>query len=269
MTARENRLWEGLPQITLESGWGMPELPREEQLAAAFVDLADTLVQEFDVIGFLHSLAEHCVALLDVAAAGVLLATPSGQLVDAAASDERTRLLELASIEWDEGPCRDCFMTGKQVSDVRLATRAAELRWPRFAPRAVRAGFTSVVAAPLRLHDQVIGALNLFRDRPGPLDEAQLRLGQALADTATIGVLQQRAVSEQMTVTAQLQAALDSRVIIEQAKGYLAHRRDISVEEAFTLMRLHAREHRSRLTEIARQILQGTADASLLKRRDQ
>ncbi|QEU93379.1 GAF and ANTAR domain-containing protein [Streptomyces kanamyceticus] len=247
----------------------MPELPREERLAAAFVDLADTLVQDFDVIGFLHSLAEHCVELLDVAAAGVLLATPGGQLVDAAASDERTRRLELASIEWDEGPCRDCFRSKRQVSDVLLATPAAQMRWPRFAPRAVELGFTSVVAAPLRLHNQVIGALNLFRDQPGPLGDAQVKLGQALADTATIGVLQQRAVSEHMTVTAQLQAALDSRIVIEQAKGYLANRRDTGVEEAFTLMRRHARDHQTRLTEIARQVLEGTADASLLTRREQ
>ncbi|MFF1377211.1 ANTAR domain-containing protein [Streptomyces sp. NPDC058308] len=246
----------------------MLEPPREEQLASAFVDLADTLVQDFDVIGFLHTLAEHCVALLDIAAAGVLLATPGGRLVDAAASDERTRLLELASIEWDEGPCRDCYRTRTQVSDVSLGSEAARERWPRFAPRAVEAGFTSVVAAPLRLHDQVIGALNLFRDRPGPLDGSQVRLGQALADTATIGVLQQRAVSEQLTVSAQLQAALDSRIIIEQAKGYLAHRRDTGVEEAFTLMRRHARSHQVRLTEVARQVLQGTADTSLLVRRD-
>ncbi|MGW2225507.1 GAF and ANTAR domain-containing protein [Streptomyces formicae] len=247
----------------------MPELPREEQLATAFVDLADTLVQDFDVIGFLHTLAEHCVHLLDVAAAGVLLATPGGQLVDAAASDERTRQLGLSSIEWDEGPSRDCFRTKKQIPDVELATQAATMCWPRFAPRAVDVGFTSVVAAPLRLHDQVIGALNLFRDQPGPLDQPQLRLGQALAAPATIGVLQQRAVSEQMTVTAQLQAALDSRVIIEQAKGYLANRRNIGVEEAFILMRRYARDHQTRLTEIARQVLQGTADGSLLTRRDQ
>ncbi|MEV6547697.1 GAF and ANTAR domain-containing protein [Streptomyces sp. NPDC051597] len=246
----------------------MRELPREEQLAAAFVDLADTLVQDFDVIGFLHTLADHCVHLLDVASAGVLLATPAGQLVDAAASDERTRRLELASIEWDEGPCRDCFRTKKPVPDVALATLSARMRWPRFAPRATELGFTSVVAAPLRLHDQVIGSLNLFRDRPGPLDDSQVRLAQALADTATIGVLQQRAVSEQMTVTAQLQAALDSRVIIEQAKGYLANRRGTGVEEAFILMRRYARDHQTRLTEIARQVLQGTADTSLLERRD-
>ncbi|MFF1381306.1 ANTAR domain-containing protein [Streptomyces sp. NPDC058308] len=246
----------------------MPELPREEQLAAAFVDLADTLVQDFGVVGFLYSLAEHCVKLLDVAAAGVLLASADGRLVDAAASDERTRRLVLASVEWDEGPCQDCFRTKEQVPDVPLATQAARTRWPLFAPRAVEAGFTSVVAAPLRLNNQVIGALNLFQDQPGPLDGSHVRLGQALADTATIGVLQQRAVSEQMAVTAQLQTALDSRIIIEQAKGYLANRHDLDVEEAFTLMRRYARDHQTRLTEIARQVLQGTVDAALLTRHD-
>jgi len=241
----------------------MAELPREEQLAAAFVDLADTLVQDFDVISFLYTLAEHCVNLLDVATAGVLLATPGGRLVDAAATDERTRRLEEDSVEWDEGPCRDCFHSKKQVADVPLAAPAARARWPRFAPQAVEAGFTSVAACPLRLHDQVIGSLNLFRDRPGPLNASHLQLGQALADTATIGVLQQRAASEQLTVNAQLQSALDSRIVVEQAKGYLAYLLDTDIEEAFVRMRRHARSHQTRLTELARQIVRGTADPAL------
>jgi GAF domain-containing protein len=240
----------------------VPDRPREERLAAAFVDLADTLVRDFDVINFLHTLTEHCVDLLDVSAAGVLLATPQGQLVDAAASDERTRALELSTIEWDEGPCRDCFASRSQVGAF-LDDAAAQARWPRFTPHALGLGFTSVAAAPLRLHDHVIGALGLFRDKSGQLDASQLRLGQALADTATIGVLQQRAVSEQMTVTVQLQAALDSRIVIEQAKGSLANHRGISVEEAFLLMRRHSRNHGVRLTELARQVLQGSADTSL------
>ncbi|MFE0134250.1 ANTAR domain-containing protein [Streptomyces sp. NPDC059037] len=243
----------------------MSSPPREERISAAFVDLADTLVRDFDVIGFLHTLAEHCVDLLDVSAAGVLLTTPAGQVVDAAASDERTRKLEMSGIEWDEGPCRDCVLGGGlQVPDVPLDTDTARKRWPRFAPYAVELGLTSVVAAPLRLHDQVIGALNLFRSEPGPLDAPQLRLGQALADTATIGVLQQRAVSEQMVVAAQLQSALDSRIVIEQAKGYLAHRRRTGVDEAFTVMRRYARSHNARLTDVARQVLEGTADPVLL-----
>ncbi|WP_438297020.1 GAF and ANTAR domain-containing protein [Streptomyces sp. HUAS TT7] len=242
----------------------MVELPREERLAFAFVELADTLVRDFDVIGFLHTLTEHCVDLLDVAAAGVLLGIPQGQVVEAAASDERTRALELLGVEWDEGPCRDCYHARAPIADVRLDTDVARVRWPHFAPRAAQLGYTSVVAAPLRWQDQVIGALNLFRDRPGPLDGAQLRLAQALADTATIGILQQRAVHEQMTVITQLQYALDSRVIIEQAKGYLAHHHDTSVDEAFIKMRTHARTHGSKLTDVARQVLEGTAAPALL-----
>lgn len=165
-------------------------MPREEGLTFAFVDLADTLVRDFDVIGCQHNLTEHCVDLLGVTAAGVLLVIPQGQVVEAAASDERTRMLELASVEWDEGPCRDCCHSRAPISDVSLDTEAAKVRRPRFAPRAVQLGFTSVVAAPLRRQNQVIGALNLFRDQPGPPDGTQLRLAQALADTATIGILQ-------------------------------------------------------------------------------
>ncbi|MFD0306750.1 GAF and ANTAR domain-containing protein [Streptomyces sp. NPDC127119] len=246
----------------------MIELPREEQLEAVFVDLADILVQDFDVIGFLYTLAEHCVQLLDVTAAGVQLATPGGRLVDVAATDERTRRLETVGVEEGEGPCWDCFRSKKQVPDVSLVTAEARGRWPRFAPRAVEAGFTSVAACPLRLHDQVIGSLDLFREQPGPLNASHLRLGQALADTATIGVLQQRAVSERMTVSAQLQSALDSRVVVEQAKGYLAQRLGTEVEQAFAHLRRHARSRRMRLTDLARQVMQGTADPALFDRRD-
>ncbi|MEV4893227.1 GAF and ANTAR domain-containing protein [Nonomuraea sp. NPDC055795] len=242
----------------------MPEMPREERLASAFVDLADTLVRDFDVIGFLHTLTEHCADLLEVVAAGVLLGLPQGPLVEAAASDERTRALELDGVAWDEGPCRDCYHNRALVTDVRLDTEAARARWPRFAPRAMELGFTSVVAAPLRWQEQVIGALNLFRDRPGPLDGSQLRLAQALADTATIGILQQRAAHEQMSVIAQLQHALDSRIIIEQAKGYLAHLHDTGVDTAFTRIRTHARERGIKLTDVAREVLNNTAAASLL-----
>ncbi|MFC7259340.1 hypothetical protein [Streptomyces lutosisoli] len=126
----------------------MPDRPWEERLVAAFGDLADTLMRDFDVIGFLHTLTEHCGDLLEVAAVGVLLATPAGQVVDAAASDERTRDLEPASIEWDEGPCRDCFHAGVPVADAPLDSEAARTRRPRFAPRAVELGFTSVATAP-------------------------------------------------------------------------------------------------------------------------
>lgn len=246
----------------------MTELPREEQLAAAFVDLANIHVQDLDVLDSLHTLAAHCVELLDVTAAGVMLAAPGGHPRHAAASDEGTRKLELASIEWDEGSCWDCYHSKQQLPQVPLHSSATRKRWPRFAPRAVELGFTSVATCPLRLHDQVIGALNLFSDLAGPLNASHLRLAQALADTATVGVLYQRAMSEQRTVNAQLQTALDSRIIIEQAKGHLAHRLGIDVDEAFTILRRYARNHRMRLTELAGQVLQGTPDLVLTQRRD-
>ncbi|MGY0021093.1 ANTAR domain-containing protein [Streptomyces sp. cg35] len=242
----------------------MPETPREERLAFAFVELADTMVRDFDVIGLLHTLTDRCVDLLDVQAAGVLLGLPQGQVVEAAASDELTRALELEGVEWDEGPCRDCFHARASIAEISLDTMAAGNRWPHFAPRARQLGFTSVVAAPLRWQEQVIGALNLFRNRPGHLGGGQLRLAQALADTATIGILQQRAAHEQTAVIAQLQHALNSRIIIEQAKGYLAHRRHTTVDEAFARMRSHARRQGVKLTDVARQVLNGTAATSLL-----
>ncbi|MFD6290596.1 GAF and ANTAR domain-containing protein [Streptomyces sp. NPDC060205] len=247
----------------------MAELPREEQVAAAFVDLADTLVQDFDVIGFLYTLAEHCVHLLDVSAAGVLLAAPSGRLVDVAATDESTRRLETHSVEWGEGPCWDCFRSKQQITGVCLDTPEAQARWPRFTPRARTAGLTSVATCPLHLHGQVIGSLDLFRNRPGPLNASHLRLGQALANTATIGILQQQAVSVQTTLTAQLESALDSRVVVEQAKGYLAHRLDTDPEQAFVHLRQYARSHHVRLTDLARQVIQGTAHPALFDKHNQ
>ncbi|WP_419996043.1 GAF and ANTAR domain-containing protein [Streptomyces boninensis] len=245
----------GRPPVTHLGSDLMSAMPREERLAAAFIDLADTLVGDFDVIAFLHSLTEHVTELLDVCAAGVVLAAPGGVLLEAAASDERTHRLELDSIDWAEGPCRDCYRSGKPVPGRALDDPRADVSWPRFAPDARALGFASVAATPLRLRAEVIGALSLFRDRPEPLDAAQLRLAQALADTATIGILQQRAVHEQTDVATHLQAALNSRIIIEQAKGALAARHRIGIEEAFHRLRRYARHHRRRLADIARAVV--------------
>ncbi|PWI19983.1 transcriptional regulator [Streptomyces sp. Act143] len=238
----------------------MPEQSRQERLAAAFVELADTLVGDFDVIAFLHTLADHCVDLLDITAAGVMLATPQGDILDASASDERTRRLETDSIDWDEGPCLDCFRTGKPIPGIPLVHPHARAQWPRFAHKAQELGFASVAAAPLRLREQTIGALNLFRADPDPLAPDQLHLGQALADIAAIGILQQRAVHEQAVVAGQLQAALDSRIVIEQAKGALAQLHSISVDDAFDQLRRYARHHRRRLTDVAREVMDGSTD---------
>ena len=227
----------------------------EVQLADVLVEMADTLVDDFDVIEFLHGLTERCVQLLGVSAAGLLLTDQHDTLQVVAASSERTRLLELFQLQTDQGPCVDCFRTGQPVSvaDLRCAGR-----WPRFTAAAAEVGFAAVHAVPMRLRAEVIGALNLFDTEPGALDEGKLRVGQALADVATIGLLQQRAIRRRATLTEQLQTALNSRVLIEQAKGKLAERLRVDVAEAFAVLRSSARSHNRRLSELAQAIVDGS-----------
>ena len=227
-------------------------MTREQQLAEAFVEAADTLVDDFDVIEFLHTLAERCVQLLDIDAAGLMLADQRGNLRASAASSENARLLELFELQTDAGPCVDAYRTAAQVVNADLQSAGA--RWPRFTEAAQLTGFVSVHALPLRLRSTVIGALNLFSSRPGPLSDADIRIGQALADTATIGILAQRTMHQAGLLADQLQQALTSRVTIEQAKGVLAERRGISVDEAFKLLRAHARGHNLRLSDLARDV---------------
>ncbi len=219
-------------------------------LSDTFVDLADTMVADFDVIDFLHMLADRSVVLLDASAAGVVLADPRGQLRLAAASSEAAGLLELFQLQNDQGPCLDCFRTGQPVTAADLA--GPDQRWPRFAAAATQAGFRTVEARPMRLREQVVGALNLFRAESGPFNPAALRIAQALADVATIGLLQERNVRRSETVAEQLQAALNSRVIIEQAKGKLAERLSMDMDQAFQLLRDYARSSNQRLTDVAR-----------------
>jgi GAF domain-containing protein len=228
-------------------------------LSDTFVDLADTMVADFDVIDFLHLLTDRTVALLAASAAGVVLADPRGELRVAAASSEEAGLLELFQLQNDQGPCLECFRTGRPVTAAGLA--GPDLRWPRFARAATRAGFATVEALPMRLRDQVIGALNLFRAEPGPFNPADLRIAQALADVATIGLLHERNVRRRETVAEQLQAALNSRVVIEQAKGKLAERLSIDMDRAFTMLRDYARNANLHLTDVARDfVTAGTTD---------
>src|SRR5579859_6418375 len=233
---------------------------REEQLIEAFVEAADTLVDDFDVIEFLHTVAGRCVQLLDVDAAGIMLADGRGYLHATAASTESARLLELFELQADAGPCLDAFRTGAQVVNADL--HASRERWPQFAEAAQGTGFVSVHALPLRLRATVIGALNLFCARPGALSEADVRTGQALADVATIGILAQRGLHQAELLSAQLQQALNSRVTIEQAKGVLAERRGITVDQAFAVLRAYARNHNLHLSDLARQIADGTSTAT-------
>jgi ANTAR domain/GAF domain len=239
-------------------------MDREQRLAETFVELADTLTDEFDVIDFLQVLAARCVELLDVAAAGIMLAGQGDSLMTVAASDERARLLELFEIQNDEGPCRDCYRLGTAVVNVDLGR--ARGRWPQFAPQAIAGGFRSANAVPLRLRSQVVGSLNLFHAGAGGLSSGELRLAQALADAATIGILQQRTIRRTEVVAGQLQAALTSRIIIEQAKGVLAERLKISTDDAFEVLRGAARSRNRLLSDLARDVTSGSADAVQLLR---
>ena len=231
-----------------------------ELLSDTFVELTDTLVAGFDVIDFLHMLTDRSVQLLDVKAAGLLLADPRGELRVVAASSEAARLIELFQLQNDQGPCLDCFRSGQPVQAADLAAEGA--RWPRFAPAARQAGFTAVQALPMRLREQVIGALNLFRAGPGAFAAADVRVGQALADVATISLLQERSMRRSDTLNEQLQTALNSRVVIEQAKGKLAERLGVDMGQAFSLLRDHSRSHNRRLSEVARAFVEGTETIS-------
>jgi transcriptional regulator with GAF, ATPase, and Fis domain len=228
-------------------------------LSDTFIELADTMVADFDILDFLHMLTDRTVALLGASAAGVMLADPRGELRVAAASTEEAGLLELFQLQNDQGPCLECFRTGRPVTAADLS--AAAQRWPRFAQAAVQAGFVTVEALPMRLRDQVIGALNLFRAEPGSFDQADLRIGQALADVATIGLLHERNVRRRETVAEQLQAALNSRVVIEQAKGKLAERLAVDMDRAFKMLRDYARTTNQHLTDVARDfVTSGSAE---------
>jgi GAF domain-containing protein len=232
-----------------------------QKLAKVFVEIADTLVDEFDVLDYMHMLTDRVVELTDAAAAGMLLADQRGRLEFIAGSDENVRLVELFQLQNAEGPCLQAFNTGEPVINVNLGEAAA--RWPRFAPRAAAAGFQSVHAFPMRLRQQVIGALNVFGDAPGDdFEDDDVAIMQALADVGTIGLLQERTVTRSEALTEQLQGALTSRVIIEQAKGVVAQACGISVDEAFTAIRGYARRHNYRLTEVAQSIV---ADPSIVE----
>jgi GAF domain-containing protein len=225
-----------------------------ERLAKIFVEVADSLIDEFDLLEFLHMLTDRVAHLVDASAVGLLLANQRGQLEFMAASDENARLLELFQVQNHEGPCLEAFRTAQPVINANL--RDASARWPRFAPRATAAGFRSVHAFPLRLRGEVIGALNVFgSDVGGVFDDADVPIVQALADVAAIALLQERAIRRGEILTEQLQGALNTRIVIEQAKGAIAQARGVSVDEAFAIIRSYARRSNRRLSEVAHAIV--------------
>jgi GAF domain-containing protein len=230
-------------------------MPAEIDPFAAFIEFADTMIAEYDIVEFLHRLAKRCVELVDVSEAGIMLVDHNGMLRYVASSSERMRLIELFELQHEQGPCVDAYRRGVPIC-VAL-TDDAQTRWPRFVPEAREVGFLSVAALPMRLRSEVIGALNLFSSDPIPLGMGDQRLAQALADIATIGILQQRALSDAQNGATQLEAALESRVVIEQAKGIIAEHEDVDVDVAFAQIRDYARNHNRRLGEVAREVVDG------------
>jgi transcriptional regulator with GAF, ATPase, and Fis domain len=237
---------------------------REPALVDAVVALADTLVDDYDVIDLLHRLVETSIQLLAADSAGILLSDGRGQLQVMAYSTEQVRRLELLQLTAHQGPCLDCFHTGWAISEPDLIK--AEDRWSQFAPRAAQEGLRAVHALPMRLRSVTIGALNLFRTQPGPMPPQDIRVAQALADVATIGILQERALRRSEIVTEQLQGALNSRVVIEQANGVLAERIGLDFPDAFALLRGHARRTGLRLSDVARGVAEGTITLDILLR---
>ena len=224
-----------------------------EKLAQTFVDLADTLVDDFDVFDLLNILVERCSDLLGVSAAGLLFADGQDQLQVAASSSESARLLDLYQLQNEDGPCFECYRTGQPVS---ASLSEATGRWPTFTTAATGEGFASVLALPLRLRDRVIGALNLFDTAAGTFsDPTTSSVGQAMADVATIAILQGRLSEKRALLNEQLQIALTSRVTIEQAKGVLSASMDIEMEEAFALLRQRARNERRPLIGVAEEVV--------------
>jgi transcriptional regulator with GAF, ATPase, and Fis domain len=233
-------------------------MAREQRLTEVFVELADTLVEEFDVVDFLQTLTERCVELVDTDAAGLMLNDQRGNLQVIAYTDEPARLLELFELQKAEGPCLDCFATGQVIANVDLADSRS--RWPVFTEAALRSGFTYSHALPLRLRRQVLGALNLFTVERTALTSDHLAVAQGMADIATISLLHERALRDQVLLAEQLQTALHSRILIEQAKGVLSAHAGLSVSDAFSRMRTHARRTGGQLTDVAEAVVAGTLE---------
>jgi len=233
---------------------------RQVLAATTFVEIVDTLVGDFDVIEVLTVLTGRCVELLDAAAAGILLADPDRQLRVIGASTEQVQLLELFQIQNDQGPCLDCFRSGSVTVNADLR---GETRWPQFASESVAAGYPSVCAVPLRLKHAILGCLNLFMSEPGGLSETDVALAQALADVASIAIVQDQATRDAAIREGHLQHALTSRIAIEQAKGMIAERFGLDMNEAFSRLRTYARNHNRQLTELATELSTGAFSIDL------
>ncbi|TAL42937.1 MAG: ANTAR domain-containing protein [Salinibacterium sp.] len=236
----------------------MVELSREERINAAFVTVADTLTADYDVIDLMHTLVDACVDLLDVDAGGLMLADDEGELQLLASTSEKADFVEVMQLNAGEGPCVQCFRTGVAV-DVADIEHSGN-RWPAFQAAMVEQGFRSVHASPMRLRGQILGAMNLFGTEVGALNAADASVAHALADVATIGILQERSIRETSIVTQQLQRALESRILIEQAKGVVSAMGNIGVDDAFAILRNYARANNLTLRAVSEAVANRSLD---------
>ncbi|MFJ3383483.1 MULTISPECIES: ANTAR domain-containing protein [unclassified Curtobacterium] len=231
---------------------------REHRLVETFVALTDTLVDDYDLVDLLQNLVETAVDLFDASAAGILLVNQQQELEVLASTSERSSFVGLLQLNAGEGPCVECFATGRAVS-VRNPEEMRR-RWPTFATASAQSGYASVHAIPMRLRDTTLGSLNLFRGTEGVLNAEDALAAQALTDVATISILQQRTLEHATLAQDQLQRALDSRILIEQAKGFVAHTHQVDMEAAFAMIRQYARAHREPLADVARALIERRLD---------
>jgi GAF domain-containing protein len=226
---------------------------RERRISAAFVSIANSLAEGYDAVDLFDGLTQGCARVLDIASAGLLLADARGVLHVVAASSEATRDLEVFQLQREEGPCLECFRSGAPILIEDLRMQAT--RWPVFVPAATAAGFASVHAVPMRLRESVLGTLGLFHTEAGALSAEDLELAQALAHVASVALVAERALSDSTAINEQLQTALRSRVVLEQAKGVLAERGRLEMAEAFAVLRGYARDHNAKLGEVAQRLV--------------
>jgi GAF domain-containing protein len=235
------------------------ETTRDRAIVKTLVDIADNLVDDFDVVDLLTELTDRCVNVLGISAAGVMLAWPPDELRLVASSSETMQVVELFELQANEGPCLDAFRTGERVGHETL--REGSEPWPEFSRVALAAGFRSVSALPLRLRESTIGALNLFSVEELPMTESDAMVARGFADLATISIIQHGASNEAQRLNEQLSGALASRVVIEQAKGVIAERAGIEIAEAFSRLRSYARSHSLLLADVAQAAIDGALDA--------
>ena len=233
---------------------------RERAVIDAFVSVANSLVDSFDIVELLNGLTTDCARLLDVASAGLLLGDHKRVLHVMAASSEATRSLELFQIQRDDGPCLDCYRSGTAIAVPDLEAEAG--RWPQFAAAAHSAGIRSVHAIPMRLADTLLGTLGLFGSSVGVLNDEDLALGQGLAHVASVALVAGKALTDKDAVVIQLQGALQSRVLIEQAKGLLAEQGNLSMEDSFARLRAYARSNNERISDVAKRLVTRSLDGN-------